>query len=218
MSFRRYDREAERSTKLRDRNRKAGRGRAHDRSPRRARAPLWRAPPGSRSFGCRSRHRLRRYQDRPSRSRRHRPEETRLFSDSTGAVAETGGGGDKIFAWQKRQPSLNKAPRGRPAFATPFSDNSFRRSHSPSAGEREMVDRPADPGKIPRVPSGHVLSETAGARPRTIPRDGSIGSLDGGALRPMRAACIDGEDRNCRARAALFKASCAVFRIWLAPL
>ena len=26
------------------------------------------------------------------------------------------------------------------------------------------MDRPADPGDFPRVPSGHVLSETAGAR------------------------------------------------------
>ena len=52
------------------------------------------------------------------------------------------------------------------------------------------VDRPEDPGGNPRVSSGHVLSETAGAA-LPLGTRGLIPSRDSGA----QGACIDGEDR-----------------------
>ena len=52
------------------------------------------------------------------------------------------------------------------------------------------VDRPEDPGSNPCVSSGHVLSETAGAR---APPGEPLNSLPQLCGNP--GACIDGEDR-----------------------
>jgi hypothetical protein len=55
------------------------------------------------------------------------------------------------------------------------------------------VDRPADPGVEPRVPSGHVLSETAGAVEGFLHPE-RLNRLEG--LREIwrpKAACTDGE-------------------------
>jgi len=69
----------------------------------------------------------------------------------------------------------------------------FRLSNlTPFIGVRRgrAVDRPEDPGLLPRALSGHVLSETAGA----MSFGASLNSLlriGGGS----QGACIDGEDR-----------------------
>ena len=55
------------------------------------------------------------------------------------------------------------------------------------------MDRPADPGVSPRVPSGHVLSETAGAERGLRLLIGSIGWKAHRVICRPKAACTDGE-------------------------
>lgn len=77
------------------------------------------------------------------------------------------------------------------------------------------MDRPADPGVLPRVPSGHVLSETAGARKGFNPV--AAQSAQGKAERSvvLKAACTDGETGILKAASGL---PACVLRIWFAPL
>lgn len=77
------------------------------------------------------------------------------------------------------------------------------------------MDRPADPGVLPRVPSGHVLSETAGARKGFYPV--AAQSAQGKAERSvvLKAACTDGETGILEAANGL---PACVLRIWFAPL
>ena len=77
------------------------------------------------------------------------------------------------------------------------------------------MDRPADPGVLPRVPSGHVLSETAGARKGLQPCSGSIGPRKAERSVFSKAACTDGETGILEAANGL---PACVLRIWFAPL
>ena len=78
------------------------------------------------------------------------------------------------------------------------------------------MDRPADPGFLPRVPSGHVLSETAGARKGLQALQRLNRPEDDGAIRRLEGGLHRRGNRNFRGRRRARPAS--VLRIWFAPL
>jgi hypothetical protein len=69
------------------------------------------------------------------------------------------------------------------------------------------VDRPADPGVLPRVPSGHVLSETAGARKGFNPVAAQSAKEKAERSVVLKAACTDGETGILKAANGLPHAS-----------